>query len=74
MCPRSIRIMPPIDAHGLRAGAPHTESASRPPGRSTRRVSASAAAGSAASMYVLWQSAPSTEPESSSMRSASITR
>ena len=31
MCPRSIRIMPPIDAHGLRSGAPHTDSA--PAGR-----------------------------------------
>ncbi len=37
-------------AHGLRASESQTASATRPPGRSTRRVSASAAAGSAISM------------------------
>ena len=74
MWPSSTSSPKPIVAHGLRSGAPQTASARRPPGRSTRRVSASAAAGSAISMYPNRQSTPSTESASSSMRSASITR
>src|ERR671919_263228 len=46
-------------AHGLLSGAPQTDSARRPAGLSTRRVSASALPGSAMSMYPLWLSTPS---------------
>ena len=47
---RSTSTIPATEAHGLRSGAVQTEKLSRPPSRSTRRVSASAAAGSAISM------------------------
>ena len=73
MCPRSIRLIAMIPKKGLRSGAPQTASTSLPPGRRTRRVSASAAPGSGISMYANRQIAPSTESVSSSIRSASIT-
>jgi hypothetical protein len=41
MWPRRTSNIPPIAAHGLRSGAPHTASARRPPGRGTRRISES---------------------------------
>ena len=63
-----------IAKNGFRSSAPHTVKVSRPPGRSTLRVSASATAGSAISMYPKRQSTPSTEPSSSSIRSASMIR
>ena len=50
MWPRWPRLMPTIAIHGLRSIAPQTASASRPPGRRTRRVSANAAAGSGINM------------------------
>ena len=48
--PRRTSWPAAADTHGLRSGASHAASASRPPGRSTRRLSRSAAAGSAISM------------------------
>ena len=50
MWPRWPRLMPAIAIHGLRSIAAQTASATRPAGRSTRRVSANAAAGSGISM------------------------
>jgi hypothetical protein len=41
---------PAIETHGLSCGGPQAASATRPSGRSTRRVSRSAAPGSAMSM------------------------
>ena len=49
-----------IAAHGLRSGVRQTAKAGGPPSRSTRRVSLSAAAGSAISMLPQRQTAPST--------------
>jgi hypothetical protein len=51
-----------------------TARANRPPRRRTRRLSASAEAGSGISMYANRHSKPSTESSSSSIRSASMTR
>ena len=48
--PRSISSSVGSSAQGLCWTESHTASATRPPGRSTRRVSASAAGGSASSM------------------------
>ena len=57
-------------AHGLAASASHTASARRPPGRSTRRVSSSAASGSAISMYPQRHSTASTLATGRSIHSA----
>ena len=73
MWPRRPRLIPMSPKKGLRSGAPQLESASRPPGRRTRRVSASAAAESAMSMYANRHSTPSTESASRSMLSAFVT-
>ena len=51
MWPARTSVMPTVANNGLRSTAPQTASTTRPPGRSTRRVSANAAAGSAAIMY-----------------------
>src|SRR5215212_1576858 len=45
ICPNSTKIVPASESAGLRSRAAQTEKANRPPGRSTRRVSAKAAAG-----------------------------
>ena len=46
-------------SHGLRSRGPHTTAARRPPGRSTRRISRSACAGSSANMRPSRQSTTS---------------
>jgi hypothetical protein len=62
------------DAHGLSSGAVHAASATRPPGRSTRRVSRSAVAGSASSMYAQRAMTASMLAAGRSSHSASIVR
>ena len=61
-------------SHGLRSRAPQTESATRPPGRSTRRTSRTACAGSSANISPSRQIATSYDSSGSSIRSRSSTR
>ena len=68
------KVRPAIEIQGLRSAAPQTASTRRPPGRTTRRVSASARSGSAMSISPKRQTAPSTESSSSGISSASTTR
>ena len=59
--------------HALSSGPVHAASATVPPGLSTRRVSRSAAPGSASSMYPQRQRTPSTSAVGRSIHSASMT-
>jgi hypothetical protein len=59
MCPRSWSTRDGSAAHGFCSGPANTVQERRPPARSTRRISASAAAGSAISMYPHRQRTPS---------------
>ncbi len=61
-------------SHGLRSRGPQTVNATRPPGRSTRRISRAARAGSPTSMIASRQTTTSYDPSGSSISSRSSTR